>query len=758
MPRGTREFLQKELKHAEVVIEKAKQSKVSNPKMIIQKRAEKELEPFFHVLSNKKGEVGYSEISELIPLAAETVTRKSLEKLRDYLLTYQFSLNRRKFLQKFTDVFYVRPLLGKIRNENEILNQVKEEIPLLTTMKTYMRRNNFKTLHKRYDTDPDKEVKERKRRKRRTKIAKNMLHAAKVTQQKYKLDAINLAFKKHSLAAEAGPELDGIEDFEHCVVHFWSYDDDTEKGQCVCVYNGGHGVHKAAASKTNVRFTTSYGDLLQKNSAGIPSCNTGEDTGASPLDVSWGRKIREIAMSDSHCAIISNHRIYTWGDNNANGALGHPRQQQDTEKMTIPDPNDIFKDIKEKHFLNVGVYRDIKNEYDTEHTQYCAEMSMASDGYDFLIEHPLKAQTVWKHLVRLSEQYLCRAGPRLVSSLSRVQVKGVACSNNQTLALGVRGQIYSWGTNYFGSLGLGSTGFLEVLNPTRIKTFDDCESRVKEIACGERHCVAVLEDGKVFSWGCCSQGQLGHENYVHSGTPTLVKRLCSTPVLHVSVGDSHNIALTAEGSLWSWGSNWQGQLGRKIVLHQKSLEETLKRARERLEAISEDTSQSVEDEVFESRMMDPSPKRIILKSYHGSRVIRVDSKWNGNCAVTQDDKLLVWGETINVDPHSVFNVHASLRHDLKHQHFEYSENHIPHEVEWRKLFGYVTEDPNDTEHGHRSRLLRTTIIGNGLMIVTAQLSANHSNTRETEQHKRIYDDHDEQEKDENFVLNFNKKK
>ena len=122
-------------------------------------------------------------------------------------------------------------------------------------------------------------------------------------------------------------------------------------------------------------------------------------------------------------------------DNDAKGALGHPRQQQNTEKMTIPDPNDTFKNIKENHFLNVGLYRDIKNEYDKVHVQYCAEMSMARDGYDFLIEHPLKAQKVWKHLLRLSEQYLYRAGPRLVSSLSRVHMKAATCSNNQTLAL-----------------------------------------------------------------------------------------------------------------------------------------------------------------------------------------------------------------------------------------------------------------------------------------------------------------------------------
>ncbi len=71
-------------------------------------------------------------------------------------------------------------------------------------------------------------------------------------------------------------------------------------------------------------------------------------------------------------------------------------------------------------------------------------------------------------------------------------------------------QVYCWGSNSHGQLGLGSSDQDIYATPTELQCFRN--RAVKEIDCGQFHTVFVMEDGTVFTCGTNDHGELGHDN------------------------------------------------------------------------------------------------------------------------------------------------------------------------------------------------------------------------------------------------------
>jgi alpha-tubulin suppressor-like RCC1 family protein len=81
-------------------------------------------------------------------------------------------------------------------------------------------------------------------------------------------------------------------------------------------------------------------------------------------------------------------------------------------------------------------------------------------------------------------------------------VQAVAAGMHFSLALGRSGQIYAWGSNGHGQLGVGDTD--DRHHPARVPGLDDAV----QVAAGETHAAALTKRGPI-GWGSSDRGQIG---------------------------------------------------------------------------------------------------------------------------------------------------------------------------------------------------------------------------------------------------------
>ena len=92
--------------------------------------------------------------------------------------------------------------------------------------------------------------------------------------------------------------------------------------------------------------------------------------------------------------------------------------------------------------------------------------------------------------------------PCLVDGL--VGIKMVACGASHTLALGVNGQVFSFGQGLYGALGLSETGGGMRDRPKLIQALQN--TPIVEISAGARHSLFLSETRKIFACGEAKQG------------------------------------------------------------------------------------------------------------------------------------------------------------------------------------------------------------------------------------------------------------
>ncbi|XP_042467016.1 ultraviolet-B receptor UVR8-like isoform X1 [Zingiber officinale] len=128
--------------------------------------------------------------------------------------------------------------------------------------------------------------------------------------------------------------------------------------------------------------------------------------------------------------------------------------------------------------------------------------------------------------------------PTCVSSLLGVEIQGIAAGLWHTVCTSIDGAVYTFGGNQFGQLGTGSD-----LAETLPKLLDHpCleNKNAKVVSCGARHSAMMTEDEQVFCWGWNKYGQLGLGDAIDRNTPALVP-LGSHRPKNVSCGWWHTL-------------------------------------------------------------------------------------------------------------------------------------------------------------------------------------------------------------------------
>uniref|UniRef100_A0A3Q0R638 Regulator of chromosome condensation (RCC1) and BTB (POZ) domain containing protein 1 n=1 Tax=Amphilophus citrinellus TaxID=61819 RepID=A0A3Q0R638_AMPCI len=149
--------------------------------------------------------------------------------------------------------------------------------------------------------------------------------------------------------------------------------------------------------------------------------------------------------------------------------------------------------------------------------------------------------------------------PALISAnLQNKKVKEVSCGSHHSMALTLDGEVFAWGYNNCGQIGSGSTA-----NQPYPRKVTGClqGKTAAGITCGQTSSMALVDNGEVYGWGYNGNGQLGIGNNGNQLTPCRVTALQGMCIQQIVSGYGHCLALTDKGLLYAWGANTYGQLG-----------------------------------------------------------------------------------------------------------------------------------------------------------------------------------------------------
>lgn len=136
----------------------------------------------------------------------------------------------------------------------------------------------------------------------------------------------------------------------------------------------------------------------------------------------------------------------------------------------------------------------------------------------------------------------CQCVPAIPTSPVLTNVTAVAVGAEHTCALFSNATVACWGGNAYGQLGLGSAA-TTVLSVSAVPSL----TAVIAVSAGTWDTCAVMSGGTLLCWG---SGNI---------SPLLVSGISG--VTAVACGDAYTCALTSWGGVYCWGSNAYGQLG-----------------------------------------------------------------------------------------------------------------------------------------------------------------------------------------------------
>jgi len=166
---------------------------------------------------------------------------------------------------------------------------------------------------------------------------------------------------------------------------------------------------------------------------------------------------------------------------------------------------------------------------------------------------------------------------------------------NHSLGLKEDGSVWAWGTNINGALGIGSSP--SITTPVKLEELPT----IKEVSAGFNNSFALADNGNVYSWGENSYSSLGLGDNVHRYKPTLIPSL--SDIRSIKALLYRTFFITTNGDVWGCGQNGSGVLGDGTLVSTRNI-----------------------------------PVKVII-----SRVKEIDGGYFHSIAITEDNRLYVWG-------------------------------------------------------------------------------------------------------------------
>ncbi|KAK0751438.1 regulator of chromosome condensation 1/beta-lactamase-inhibitor protein II [Schizothecium vesticola] len=356
--------------------------------------------------------------------------------------------------------------------------------------------------------------------------------------------------------------------------------------------------------------------------------------GKKPIDVKRPRinhnlkDIVQVACGGMHgAALTSSNTILTWGVNDQ-GALG----RDTTWEGGLRDADDEDSDSdSEDSGLNPreSTPAEVNMAGVPEGTKWAKIVASDSATFALATSGLVYGWGTFRSnegILGFSRTSKIQRTPALIPELSKIRT--IAAGSNHILALDEKNKIYAWGAGQQAQLArrLLERDDLNSLYPTSIGTLPR-RAKAVELACGSYHSFVIDTDGRVIGWGLNNFAELGIE--AEAGTdggyilkPQLVDSLGGKAIRHIAGGEHHSLACTTDGELLTWGRIDGHQTGHSI------------------EAFT--ATNTIWDDKNKPRvLLAPSPIRGL------ENVVAVAAGTDHSFAITKEGKVYSWGFSAN---------------------------------------------------------------------------------------------------------------
>ncbi len=233
---------------------------------------------------------------------------------------------------------------------------------------------------------------------------------------------------------------------------------------------------------------------------------------------------KHISTGDNHSLVLNdNGQVYSFGTDDF-GQLGlHIRHMNEPR---------LIKELHNIKYISTGLQNSwAMNENGQLYSWGINEDRQLGSGNDIATYSPTLTLKILNNITQISAGF------------------------DRSFALNKNGQVYSWGSNTEGRLGLKDTKNRNT--PTLVPEIPD---NIVQLSTGKYHTLALTNTGEVYSWGSNTFGQLGLGDIKNINTPTLIPNL-PNDIIQISTRSSHSLCLTGGGHMYSFGGNFQGELG-----------------------------------------------------------------------------------------------------------------------------------------------------------------------------------------------------
>ena len=354
--------------------------------------------------------------------------------------------------------------------------------------------------------------------------------------------------------------------------------------------------HSSALTASGRIFTWGEGDYGRLGNGASTDKSTPTEI-TNRFSLTEGDKIIQVSLGGSHSsALTASGRLFTWG-NNSLGQLGDGTNNNSLTPIEITN-----------RFILAEGDKIIQVSLGYSHSAaLTASGRLFTWGYNSYYQLGNGSFNDRTLPTEITNRFSLTEGDKIIQ---------VSLGYSHSAALTASGRLFTWGYNFVGELGNGTTTYKST--PTEITGQFNLseEDKIIQVSLGGSHSSALTASGRIFTWGEGDYGRLGNGASTDKYTPTeITNRFSLTEgdkIIQVSLGGSHSSALTASGRLFTWGNNSLGQLG-----------------------VGTTTNSFTPTEIT---------NRFSLTE--GDKIIQVSLGWEHSLAITSDGRFYTWGDNV----------------------------------------------------------------------------------------------------------------